>query len=233
MRYRHAAGRFFATVFALSFLVPTTLLAQTPRTGADSTVRPASCPFEMCALRIERGRILRGFGGEAVGRLGPFGNVGVLLRGPDDAARDARLHKRLAGNAAAAWITSIPLLMLGPVAAAANGPADYHDDEIVAMATAWTLGLYLLNRGIVLDKSGRRAADRAIWNYNLQFAPDAASATFTRSIRPTSDPSAWLIFGGGALGAVAGGLDSREGFYWGTLIGAGAGALLSALTVHW
>ncbi|MEJ2187068.1 MAG: hypothetical protein P8Z36_14220 [Gemmatimonadota bacterium] len=231
MRILHA-GSFPAALLALSLMLPAALVGQSLPMPPDSTVAPGNCPLEMCGLRIRQSRILRGFGGETVGRLGAFGNVDILLHGPDDAARDARLHKILTGNAMLAWVTSTPLLILGPVAAA-DGPAEHYDSEIITMAVSWTLGLYLLNRAIVLDKSGRRAADRAVWSYNVQFAPDAASATFTRPIRPTSDPSAWLILGGGTLGAVAGSLDSRESFYWGTLAGAGVGALLSALTVHW
>jgi hypothetical protein len=51
---------------------------------------------------------------------------------------------------------------------------------------------------------------------------------------PRHDRSAWLILGGGGLGALAGMLGGgQEGFYWGTLGGAGLGTLVSAVTVRW
>lgn len=222
----------------LSFLLllvlpPLPLRSQTSDAGGVALDSAQRCPYEVCGLRIVGNTIVRGYGWEPVGRLGPLGgDVRILLQGPDETAVDARRYQRLQRLSGVSGVLAVPLGTLG-LLAIANGPADYHDDEIIPFAIGWTLGLYLLNRAIVLGASGRHAVDRAVWAYNRPYAPDGLPPPPLYPVKPRQDPSAWLILGGGALGALVGGLDSRDNFYWGTLVGAGTGALLSAVLVRW
>lgn len=231
------AARLLSSIALLApFLAARPLNPQIPQTtapdAADGTAAQA-CPFDVCALRVSGNSLLRGFAGEPVGRLGPWGgDVRILLDGPEAAARHAAHYRRTRRLATLAWIVSVPLVPLG-LGAIENGPADFHDDEIIVFAAAWTGGLYLLNRALVLERSGRHAVHRAVWSYNAPYVPDAMPPPPLYPVAPRRDPSAWLILGGGALGAVAGRLKSRDAFYWGTLLGAGTGALLSAVMVRW
>lgn len=191
------------------------------------------CPYELCAVRVHGTRLVRGWVGESVGRVGLLGgDLGILTEGSEEAARQARLSQRLQRRSTAAWVSSLPLLTLG-LAAAESGTAQFSDGQIPVFSAAWVSGLYLLNRGYVFERKSRHALDRAIASYNQPFTPDVVPARPTLPVEPTRDPSLWLIAGGGAAGALAGVTNGQEGLYWGTLVGAGAGALLSALLVRW
>ena len=128
---------------------------------------PVGCTYERCALRVEPAffsapKLVRGRGGELVGRLGAFGGgVDTLLTGPDSAARYARRYVTATRRA-----STLALLGTAAYVVVLVRSDNFRDDlDGASIATAIAgVGFAIASIPFALD--AHRSLSRAVWFYN-------------------------------------------------------------------
>ena len=163
--------RLLTMVVSSLTLTGTSLLAQD---SAPASASPVVCSYDVCALRLEEGRILQGRQGAEVGRLRWLNATPLLpLVGPSDSARfyAAEFDRRYARGSR--WAA------LGSVSSGVVVAYMIDSNYGTASNTSWSRGDWALLGGLVLSigagtygqhqlERARRGLARAIWWHNRE-----------------------------------------------------------------
>ena len=136
--------------------------------GQAPTGIPAACTYRTCALRVEPdflgAALVRGASNEKVSRIGGFGGgVGVLLAGPDSAARYA--HAYVHAKRGSTVLGILAGVAAGIVLVRADDSSDWFETTDVVISL---VGVGFGLASIPFTIKAQRSLSRSVWWYNAE-----------------------------------------------------------------
>lgn len=145
------------------------LLAPAALQPAVSQQAPAvaePCTYDTCALRVERGHVLRGMEGVPVRRIGLFGpGLEPLVQGSDRAVEYARIYDQTRTTSALLTLASAAIGGVYGLALINDGGRPFQNNDQVRLG-AMVAGIGVMFYGTHVQNRAQRAFSRAIWWYN-------------------------------------------------------------------